>query len=83
MAQMKEQIKAPKIELSNEERTNLSDAHFKTLVIRMLTEMTEYGYKIEEKVKVIQSEIKKNIQGTNSEGKEMGLKSTNWSRRKN
>ena len=43
MAQMKEQIKAPKIELSNEERVNLSDAEFKTLVIRMLTEMVEYG----------------------------------------
>ena len=34
--------------------------------------MIEYGHKIEEKVKVIQSEIKKNIQGTNSEGKENG-----------
>ena len=39
MAQMKEQIKAPKIELSNEEIANLSDVEFKTLVIRMLTEM--------------------------------------------
>ena len=37
--------------------------------MRMLTEMTEYGCKIKE-VKVIQSEIKKNILGTNSEGKE-------------
>ena len=43
MAQMKEQIKAPKIELSNKEIANLSDAQFKTLVIRMLTEMVEYG----------------------------------------
>ena len=34
--------------------------------------MIEYGHKIEEKVKVIQSEIKKNIRGTNSEGKETG-----------
>ena len=67
---MKEQIKTPKIELSNEEIANLTDAEFKTLVIRMLTEMVEYGYKIEEKVKAMQSEIKKNIQGTNSEGKE-------------
>ena len=67
---MKKQIKAPKIELSNEEIANLSDAEFKTLVIRMLTETIEYGCKIEEKVKVIQSEIKKNIQGTNSDGKE-------------
>ena len=43
MAQMKEQIKAPKIKLSYEEIANLSDAEFKTLVIRMLTEMVEYG----------------------------------------
>ena len=58
---MKEQIKAPKIELSNEEIANLSDAEFKTLVIRTLTEIIEYGHKIKEEVKVIQSEIKKNI----------------------
>ena len=70
MAQMKEQIKAPKIELSDEEIANLSDAQFKTLVIRKLTELDEYGHKIEEKVKDMKSEIKKNIQGTNSEGKE-------------
>ena len=37
--------------------TNLSHAEFKTLVIRMLTEMVEYGCKIEEKVKAMQSEI--------------------------
>ena len=37
--------------------------------------MGEYGRKIEGKVKAIQSETKKNIQGTNSEGKEIGLKS--------
>ena len=69
---MKEQIKTPKIELSDEEIANLSDAQFKTLVIRMLTEMVEYGHKIEGKVKAMQSEIKKNIQGTNSRGKETG-----------
>ena len=32
--------------------------------------MIEYGCEIEEKVKAMKSEIKKNIQGTNSEGKE-------------
>ena len=32
--------------------------------------MAEYGHKIVENVKAMQSEIKKNIQGTNSEGKE-------------
>ena len=65
---MKEQIKAPKIELSDEEIANLSDTEFKTLVIRMLTEMVKYGHKIEEEVKAMQSEIKENVQGTNSEG---------------
>ena len=48
---MKEQIKAPEEELNDEEIANLSDAEFKTLVIRMLTEMVEYGHKLEEKVK--------------------------------
>ena len=41
MAQVEEQIKTPKIELSNEEIANLSDAQFKTLVIMMLTELIE------------------------------------------
>ena len=49
MVQMKEQIKAPKIELSYKEIANLSDPQFKTLVIRVLTEMVEYGCKIEKK----------------------------------
>ena len=64
---MKEQIKGPeKIQLSDEEIANLSDAQFKTLVIRMLTDLVEYGHKIEGKVKAIKIEIK----GTDSEGKE-------------
>ena len=47
---MREQIKAPeKIQLSDEEIANLLDAEFKTLVIRMLTELVEYGHKLEEK----------------------------------
>ena len=37
MAQMKEQIKTPEKELSEEEIANLSGTEFKTLVIRMLT----------------------------------------------
>ena len=49
MAQMKEQIKIPKIELSNEEMANLSETEFKTLVVRMLTEMVEYACKIRRK----------------------------------
>ena len=49
-AQMKEQFKAPEIiQLSSEQVVNLSDAQFKTLVIRMLTELVEFGRKLDEK----------------------------------
>ena len=73
MVQIKEQINAPeKIQLSDEEIANLSDAEFKAPVIRMLTEMVKYGRKIEEEVKAMQSEIKENVQETNSAGKETG-----------
>ena len=71
MAQMKEQLKTPEKELSNEERANLSDAEFKTLVIRMLTEMAAYGHKMDEKVKAVPNQIKENVQGTNNEGKKI------------
>ena len=68
---MKEQIKAPeKIRLNNEETANLSNAQFKTLVIRKLTELVEYGHKLEEKMKAMKSEIKENVQGTNNDRKE-------------
>ena len=40
MVQMKEQI-TPEKELNEMERSNLSDAEFKTLVIRMLKELSE------------------------------------------
>ena len=83
MAQIKEHIKAPeKVQLSNEEIANISDALFKTLVVRMLTEIVQYGHKIEEKVKAMKSEIKENAQGTTVMGKKPGLKSTVWARRK-
>ena len=64
MAQVKEYNKIPGKELSEMEITNLSDAEFKTLVIRMLTELIEYGKNIREERKVTLSEIKKNLQGT-------------------
>ena len=71
---MKEQIKAPeKIQLSNEEIANLPDAQFKTLVIRMLQELTEYFNSIKKTqaaMKVALCEIKKNLQRTNSDRKE-------------
>ena len=68
---MKEQIKAPEIiQLSNEEIANLPDAQFKTLVIRMLTELVEFVRKVDEKMKLMPRETKENVQGTNSDAKE-------------
>ena len=62
MAQMTEHFKAPeKIQLSEEEIANLSDAQFKTLVIRMLTEMVEYGCKIEERMKDMKKQSKEKL----------------------
>ena len=70
---MKEYFKAPeKIQLSNEETASLSDAQFKTLVIRKLTELVEFGCKLDEKIKAMLRETKENVQGTNSDGKETG-----------
>ena len=82
MAQIKEQIKTPEKEVSNKDIDSLSDAEFKTLVIRMLTEIVDYDHKIEEKVKALQSEIKKNIWGTNSEGKETGTQINDMEQKK-
>ena len=68
---MKEQIKAPeKIQLSNEEIANPSDAQFKTLVIRKLTELAEFPRKLAEEMKAMLRETKENVQGTNNDGKE-------------
>ena len=54
MAPMKEQIKTPEKEVNKMEISNLSDAEFKTLVIRMLKEISEDLNSI----KKIQSEMK-------------------------
>ena len=70
---MKGQIKAPEIiQLSEEEIGNLSHAQFKTLVIKMLTELVEFGHKLDEKMKAMLRETKENVQGTNSDGQETG-----------
>ena len=70
---MTEHFKAPeKIQLNKEEIANLSDAQFKTLVIRKLTELVEFGRKLDEKMKAMLRETKENIQGTNSEAKKTG-----------
>ena len=54
MAQMKEQIKTSEKELNEMEMNNLTDAEIKTLVIRMLKELSEDLNSI----KNIQSETK-------------------------
>ena len=70
---MTEHFKAPEIiQLRDEQIANLSDAQLKTLVIRKLTELVEFGRKLDEKMKAMLSEIKENVQGTNSDGKETG-----------
>ena len=70
---MKEHFKAPEIiQLSSEQVANLSDAQFKTLVIRMLTELVEFCHKLDEEMKAMLRETKENVQGTNSDGKETG-----------
>ena len=70
---MKEQFRAPeKIQLSDKEIANLSDTQFKILVIKMLQEHTGYFKSIKKTqaaIKVALCETKKNLQGTNSDGK--------------
>ena len=69
MAQMKEQIKTPEKELNKMEISNLSDAEFKTLVIRMLKELSEDLSSIKKTQTERQDTligIKNNLQGKNS-----------------
>ena len=62
MAQMTEHFKAPeKIQLSEELIANLLDAQFKTLVIKMLTELDESVRKPDEKMKPMLRETKENV----------------------
>ena len=61
MAQMKEETKSPEKELNKVEISNLSEAEFKTLVIRMLKEQHK---KTQAEMKVTVSEIKKTLQGS-------------------
>ena len=73
---MKEQNKTSEKELNETEIANLSDAEFKTVVIKMLKELTEYGNKMKKtqgEMNVTLSEIKKNLQETNSGGDEVRI----------
>ena len=45
---------------------------FKTLVIKTLTELVEFVWKLDEKMKPMLRETQENLQGTNSDGKETG-----------
>ena len=54
MAQMKEQNNSPEKELNKMEASNVPDAEFKTLVIRMLNALSENFYK---KIGNIKTEI--------------------------
>ena len=70
---MTEHFKAPEIiQLSSKQIANLSDAQFKTLVIRTLIELVEFGQKLDEKMKAVLRESKEKVQGTNSDVKETG-----------
>ena len=80
---IKEQTKAPeKIQLRNEEIAKLSGAQFKTLVNRMLTELVEFGHKLDENMKAMLNEIKKIYREPIVMGRKLELNSTLWTRRK-
>ena len=69
MGQMKEQNKIPDKQVNEMEISNLSDAEFKTLIIRMLKALNEdldSIKKIQSEMKDILVEIKNNLQGNNS-----------------
>ena len=80
---MKEQSKTSKRELSHDEIANLSVGEFKALVIKMLTKLIELGQKMKKKMKNTQSEIKQNIQGTNSDRKETRIQSNDLEQKGN
>ena len=66
---MKEQINAPEKEINKMEISNLSDAEFKTPVIRVLKELSgdlNSIKKIQSETKSTLSETENNLQGNNS-----------------
>ena len=78
---MKEQDKTPEVELNETDRANLSEAEFKTLVIRMLRELHKHSKKIKEQM-VTLNKIKISPQETNREGKEAGIQMNNLEHKK-
>ena len=78
MALMKEQNKVPEEELNEMEISNLSDTEFKTLVIRMLKEITGYCNSI----KKTQEEIKVTLSEITVEWMKLRIKSMIWNIKK-
>ena len=69
MTQMKGQIKPPEKELNKMEISNLLDTELRTLVIRMLKELSEdlsHIKNVQSETKDTLIEIKNNLQGNNS-----------------
>ena len=48
----------------------------------MLTELIELGHKMKEQMKATQSEIKQNVQGTNTDRKEIGTQNNDLEQKK-
>ena len=81
MAQMKEKNKTPEKELNTMEQSNLSGVEFKTLVIRLLKELSEdlnSIKKIQSEMKDTWIEIKNNLQGINSRVDEAKNQISDW-----
>ena len=74
---MKEHSKTSEKELSEEDIANLFNGEFKALVIKMLIELIELSQKMKKQKKDTKNEIKQNIQGTNSDRKEIRTQSNN------
>ena len=82
---MKEQIKTPKKELNEMEISNLLDAEFKTLFIRMLKELSEdlsSMKKTQSETKGTLIEIKTIYRKTTVEWMKLRIKSMIWNIRK-
>ena len=85
MAQMKEQSKTSEKELNEMEISNLSDAEFKTLFIRMLKELSEdlsSMKKTQSETKDTLIEIKTMYKETTVEWMKLRIKSMFWNIRK-
>ena len=84
-AQMKEQIRTPEKELNKMEISNLSDAEFKTMFIKMLKDLIEdlsTIKNIQSETKDTLVEIKNNLQGNNVEWMNLRVKSMIWNTKK-